>query len=113
MFFKDGYKSIAIVHEGDTFDLETGLTICLVKKLLAEKYNDADMAFHSYIRKALKYLENEKKAKEQAELEKQARIEAEAKRQEKIKAKKERLREEQIEIQKEAYLRAMKEAETK
>ena len=91
VLFADGTYEKAVLSENDTFSLEQGVSICLTKKLLS-KIVGSDFSGE---------------AKEKAEKEKAAAKE----KAEKIKAirakRKAQLREEQIEIQAEAYRRAM------
>lgn len=112
--FADGTSEKATLCENDNFSLEQGISICLTKKIISMK---ADGNGSSIYNKLIKYAlrvykknrEDEKKDFLEAE-----RIEAKKK---KLKAKSaakkaKRLqaqREEQIEIHKEAYLRAMRE----
>ena len=101
--FIDGDKQKAICQEPDTFSLEMAISICITKHLLGgtKEYNKA-------IRNGLKCYENKLK-KEDAEAKEKEKIE---KRRAKLaaykKRKAERRKEEQIETQKEAYLRAMR-----
>lgn len=103
--FVDDTKTVAVLDKEDTFSLEQGISICITKKLLGE---NGSSIYNKLIKRALKVkkqnektAERDKKAKEK---EKQ-RKELVLARHKKKMAKK---REEQIEIQKEAYIRAMK-----
>lgn len=106
--FSDGTKERAICHEEDQFCLETGITICLAKKMMG-----GHKEYNKYIKSIIKmYNDNiKKKNAEQEEKERKER-----KRQHEIDRKKrrrERKIAEQIKIQKEAYLMAMKEISAK
>lgn len=57
-WFDDGTQEKAICHKLDTFDEETGLTICLVKKMCG-----GSSAFNNTIRKAIKAHAKEEKEK--------------------------------------------------
>lgn len=100
--FMDGDKQKAVCQEPDVFSLEQAISICLTKHLLGGSgtYNKA-------IKNGIKVYE--KKIAE----DKAAKVEAEridkrrAKKAVYMKRKAEKKREEQIEIQKEAYVRAM------
>lgn len=110
--FADGTTEKAILSDEDTFSLEQGISICITKKILNVVLNGANgsSAYNKLVDYGLKvYKDKEKNAKKKAEDEKKAK-EAEQKRIEKIRKKrakrKAKLREEQIEIQAEAYRRA-------
>lgn len=102
--FMDGDKQKAVCQEPDVFSLEQAISICLTKHLLggSGKYNKA-------IKDGIKIYQDKIKC-EKHMAEERVRI---AKRREKQKAymqrRAERRREEQIEIQKEAYVRALRE----
>ena len=105
--FKNGDKQKAVCQESDVFSLETAISICITKHLLggSSQYNNA-------VKKGLKVY-SEKIKKEELETAEKERIERKRiKNQERKrkyaqrKAAKEK--EEQIEIQKEAYIRALR-----
>lgn len=104
VFFEDGDIQKAKCCEGDTYDFERGLEVCIMKHICggAEKY-----------RKVLKVADEQIVAVDKAkvEAEKRAEIKARqrAKRAAKRKLKAERKRAERIAEQKEAYLLALKE----
>ena len=104
--FKDGTSTKAVCDKEDTFCLETGVTICLMKKMLGGQ-EEGTRLYSKILRGAVKvYHDTEKKeAEEQAakEAEKQKRRKAELKRA----AKKVKRKEEAIDIQRQGYLRAM------
>ena len=104
MVFADNTKTVAVLHDEDDFNLEQGISICITKKLLGD---GGGAIYNKLIRKALKVMEQnekaEKAAKEKEEAIKQRKKAAVDKRNKK-KAKK---RDEQIEIQKEAIVRAI------
>ena len=110
--FKDGKTEKAVLDKDDEFSLEHGLTIILLKKLLSDKGVDGNSVHNKLVGRALKLynkLEKEKNDKAKKELEEKER---KKRLEEKRRAKKHKQavaeREYQIEIQKEAYLRAMK-----
>lgn len=111
--FADNTTEKAILNEDDTFSLEQGISICITKKLLDDKCGAGGSMYNKIIRKALKVFntkETEKAidaAKKENEEKKFAKTKArkEARRIKRENAERER----QIEIQKEAYLRAMRE----
>lgn len=111
--FADNTTEKAILSVGDTFSLEQGISICIAKKLLNDKCGAGSSLYNKIVRRALKVFD----LKDKAKIAEVAKRENEEKKFEKIKAKKEERRikreeaerERQIEIQKEAYLRAMRE----
>ena len=112
--FENGDVQKAICSEDDVFNLEYGITICLLKQFLgALGSTNASRDYNNMVRDVLKQYEKQELAKLEEE-EKKAQIEyRRAKRAEKKRRRAERKaaaeRERQIEIQKEAYLRAMQE----
>lgn len=113
--FADGTKEKTVCREPDTFSLEYAISICISKKIMGgfSVYNNA-------VKRGMKVYEDKQK-REAAEKAEQERIEKKrakrlaykerriAKKAEEEKQRKAREREEQIAIQTEAYLRAMKE----
>lgn len=101
--FSDGDKQKSVCREPDVFSLETAISICIAKHVLggSSLYNKA-------VRNGLKCYENKLK-KENAEAKEKERIE---KRKAKLaaykKRKAERRKEAQIKMQKEAYLRVLR-----
>lgn len=102
--FYDGTIEKVVCHEDDTFSLEMAITICMAKKLYGgtAAYNKAVRDGMKVYKRMLKHKQNEKEERERIAKKKQKRKEYLARREA-------RRREEQIEIRKEAYIRAMKE----
>ena len=100
VIFADGTSEKAICDKSDKFSLETGITVCIAKKLLGgtKEYNKT-------VRNALKAMERKEKDRKDRE-ERNKRIEL--KRQKEV----EKRRERKIKIQEEAYYRAMKRIES-
>ena len=100
VIFEDGTSEKAVCDKEDTFSLETGITVCIAKKLLGgtKKYNKT-------IRNALKTMERNEKFKKEREEEKK-RIALKRQKTE------EQRRERKVKIQEEAYYRAMKRIES-
>ena len=100
VIFEDGTSEKAVCDKEDTFNLETGITVCIAKKLLGgtKKYNKT-------IRNALKTMERNEKSKKEREDE-EKRIELKRQKME------EKRRERKIKAQEEAYYRAMKRIES-
>lgn len=103
MTFADGTVTTAVPQEGDEYDKKTGMMVCIMK------YIWTDINYNTALNKWIKKAEKEEQAKADKKAAKEQEKLARQKEQEKIAAKKTRQREAQIEIQKEAYLRAMKE----
>lgn len=113
--FADGTKTSAALHEEDkradgTVSIEQGISICLTKKLLGE---NGSSLYNKLINKAVKLkAANDKKLEEEAAQKKELREKREKYKRKKA-ARKERAKkaadEEQIELTKEAFLRAFRE----
>lgn len=103
--FADDTKTMAMLDSEDMFNLEQGISICIMKKLLGK---DGSSVYNKLIKRALKIKKQNEKAIEDAkkakEAEKNRRALALARHKKKL-AKK---REAEIELHKEAYIRAMK-----
>ena len=69
--FADGSKEVAHLNDGDVFNLETGILICIVKKILSDMdiLCSGSSAYNKIIKYALTKVDAKKKAKE-AEIEK-------------------------------------------
>ena len=101
--FADGTKEKSVCREPDTFSLESAISICISKKIMG-----GSSAYNNAIKRGMKVYEK-KLEFEKHQKEEQERIEK--KRAKKLAYKERRTakkREEQIAIQTEAYLRAMK-----
>lgn len=103
--FMDGTKEKSVCRESDIFSLETGISICISKKIMG-----GSSAYNNAVKHGIR-IYNDKKNKEKRIKEEQERIKR--KREKRIAYKKRRddkraaaEMERQIEIQKEAYLRA-------
>lgn len=103
MTFTDGTVTTAVPQEGDEYDKKTGMMVCIMK------YIWRDINYNTALNKWIKKAEQEEQAKADKKAAKEQEKLQRQKAQEKAVAKKARQRESQIEIQKEAYLRAMKE----
>lgn len=114
VIFADGSKEKAVLDSADTFSLEQGISICITKKMLSMETNgNGSSAYNKLINHCLKLYENNRKAEEKAKADEQAAKEKKKKAADKARAKRikkaNKNREREIEIQKEAYLRAMRE----
>ena len=106
--FADGEKTKAICREPDTFSLEMAITICLMKKLLGGSGN-YNKTIKACLKQYQKDLEDEARAKQEAIDEEKRKAKRAAKRVQRAERRAEAAKERAIEIQKEAYIRAMKE----
>ena len=108
--FIDDTFTKAVCSENDHFDLDVGITICAMKRMLGEKGNQY---YNDFIRKVHKVIVENDIAKEKAAKEK---AEAKMKRRKielKKAAKKLKAKEEQIDIQTQAIIRAHDEIEAR
>ena len=107
--FIDGTYTKAVCSENDNFDLDMGITICAMKRLLGTNSENATKHYNQFINHVHSVMEKNtlKELAEEAQKakEKSKKRKAELKRA----AKKLKVREEQIDIQKQAILRAQKE----
>lgn len=112
--FADGTSEKAVLSENDTFSLEQGVSICITKKILNKVLKGANgtSAYNKLVDYGLKVYDKKQKEIKEAIAAKKAEKDAEQKKIDRIRKKrakrKAKLREEQIEIQAEAYRRAMK-----
>ena len=117
--FTDGKKEKAVLCDDDTFTLEQGISVCIAKRLLSDKVGTkyGSSIYNKIIDRAVKIYtkaqreEQKKIAEESARKEKYKKLVA--KKQAKRMKREAAERENQIEIQKEAYLRAMHEFHTR
>ena len=108
--FLDGTKEKSVCREPDVFSFEQAIGICISKKVMG-----GSSAYNNAVKRGIKVYENKIRKKEE-DKEKQERIERKRAKKKAYKerraAKKEQEeKEKQIEIQKEAYMRAMIEIE--
>lgn len=106
VIFADDTKTVAVLDSKDEFNLEQGISICLTKKLLGD---NGSSIYNKLINRAFEVKKHNEDAIAQAEKKKadeKAKREEARKRLQQVHRRK---REEAIEIQKEAYIRAMKE----
>lgn len=104
--FSDGSFTKAVCGDNDHFDLDIGITICVIKKMAGK---DGHKWYNNMLRKAHTIMEEREKGK-QAYKEYMAEAkERNKKEQERRKAGKEKAKQEQIDIHSEAFLKALKE----
>lgn len=111
--FEDGTFEKAVQNPEDTYSLEQGISICITKKLISRFTDNATREYNKLIRNAIKVMNNNKKIAEKKAADEQAAKVRTEKLIAKKKARKAKLeaeqREREIEIQVEAYRRAMAE----
>lgn len=106
IIFKNGTVTTAVAQEGDEYNPEVGMMVCIMKYIWGgAKYN-------TELRHWIKKWDNKQKEKEAIKLAAEKEKELEQKKREKAEKYKARRIEVQIEMQKEAYLRAMREFNT-
>lgn len=110
--FADGTTEKAVLDANDTYSLEQGVSICITKKLIGRNTSYGGALYNKVIKRAFDVMQENKKQKvalEEAEAVEEKRMQ---KRIAKKKARREKIAametERQIEIQKEAYIRAIK-----
>ena len=110
--FADDTFEKAVLDNIDSFSLEMGISICITKKLLSFGTTYGSTNYNKVVQYAIKKMNDNRKKEFEAE-ELKRKIEnmrkMRAKKKDKRLAKK---REEQIELQKEAYIRALREINT-
>lgn len=109
LFFADGSKEKAVLSDGDSFSLEEGITICILKKMLSDCTKDNGTAIYNKIVKHVvkKYndqikADKDKKEKEEAEKRKEEKFIAKKKAREERKKAAER--KEKVDIIRDALL---------
>ena len=106
--FADGTKEKSVCREPDVFSLEIAIAICISKKVMG-----GSSAYNNAVKRGVKVYEDKLKEDEKAKAEEERIAKKRAKRLEYKKNKeakrKAQEREEKIEIQKEAYKRAIEE----
>lgn len=103
--FEDGTKEKAVCNEDDQFDLERGISLCVLKKIFgADEYK-------SIVKTAMNQIKAIDKAKEDKKKEEELIARKKAKAAKKKARRLERKRNERVEEMKEAYLAAMHEYE--
>lgn len=104
--FKDGTFTKSVAESVEDFDLYTGVAFCLFKKFLG---GNGHKNFNKMMRTAMKKIDEQEENKKKEEDEKKRQNEKRKKLIMKKKAKKMKEKEEAIDIQKQGYLRALKE----
>lgn len=107
--FDDGSFTKSVCQENDIFDLDVGITVCLMKKMLDDGKGNGTRIYNDIIRDAHKLIEDKENEKIEKQLEKEKLKKKAHKAMMKKQAKKLKAKEEAIDIQKQAYIRAFKE----
>lgn len=107
--FDDGSFTKSVCQENDIFDLDVGITVCLMKKMLDTGKGDGTRIYNDIIRDAHKLINDKENEKIEKQLEKEKLKKKAHKAMMKRQAKKLKAKEEAIDIQKLAYIRAMQE----
>lgn len=115
--FSDGKTEKAVIDTYDTFNIEQGIAICIMKKSFSKISNDnGSSVYNKLVEYGLKAYNDILAAESKTEAEKQEKNARAKRKAEKAQRKRARKaaekREAEIEIQKEAYLRAMRELHT-
>lgn len=102
--FIDGDKQKTVCQEPDVFSLEQAISICLAKHLLG-----GTGAYNKAVKNGVKVYKENQEEMRRVKVEEEHMAKRRAKKAAYMKRRAERRREEQIEIQKEAYVRAIRE----
>ena len=105
--FGDGSRTRSVVQAGDSFDLDTGIAICLFKRALGRE--DGHRRFNDLMRRARRVMTDQQRAEEAARAEADRRHEAEMLRRENAQNRKAAARREMIDDQVTAIKQAMRE----
>ena len=99
VLFKDGTEEKAVLADKDTFCLETGIGICITKKLLSMKNNGngGSALYNKIVDRAVKVMNRNKEAKMKEQIEKDKEESRYKKLVEKKKRRNERRRQKEIE----------------
>jgi len=115
--FSDNTSEKAVLNSEDTFSLEYGISICVAKKLISMKFPNhkgvGSSIYNKIVKDGMTVYDGIQKEEQELLAEKKERERIVANRRAKQQKRREKRaaaeREKQIEIQKEAYLRALKE----
>ena len=108
--FSDGTTERASTRHGDTFDLETGISLCVAKKLYTTLVNDEKSSgFSKIVHKAVKMYNNGIK-EEEARKQREAEVKlAEQRKEAKRKKRAEKRRQRKVNLLKDAFVAAFNE----
>lgn len=111
MTFIDGTFTKAVCSENDIFNLDVGITICAMKRLLGTNSDNATKQYNKFINYVHDVMDRNEKIKYAEEAQKEKEKAKKRKAELKKAAKKLKAKEEQIDIQKQAIIRAHQEME--
>lgn len=111
MTFSDGTFTKSVCQENDIFDLDVGMTVCLIKKMLGDKNESGTKKYNDIIRKLHRLIEDKENEKIEQKIKKDLQKKKARKAQMNKQAKKMKAKEEAIDIQKQAIIRAYQEME--
>ena len=108
VYFEDGTQTEAVCDKEDKFDLEIGISICLTKKLLRDRWevNNATKTYNRLIKNGVKKVKENKEAERLEKEAKEAKKIREAAKQRRRIRKAEKKKEREIEILAEAIRRS-------
>ena len=107
--FADGSKEVARLNEGDTFSLETGILICIVKKMFSDMdiFGTGSSVYNKVIKYALTKLDYTKKLRQEILRQQKAERMAIVNERQEHRRRLNKEREERIKEMSEAYKRAI------
>lgn len=103
--FEDGSFTKSVCSDNDTFDLDVGITICILKRAMGK---NGHKLYNNMMREIHKIMDENEKDKEKARKEKAERKIKQRKTELKAAAKKAKARQDQIDIQKTAFVEALR-----
>ena len=106
--FEDGTYTKSVCSPNDKFDIDVGITVCLMKKMLG---SDGNKRYNNLMRDIHELMEENEKAKQREKEERAEQKKRNREANERKHARKEQARREQIDIQKKAILEALQERE--
>lgn len=103
--FEDGSFTKSVCSDNDTFDLDVGITICILKRAMGK---NGHKLYNNMMREIHKIMDENEKDKEKARKDKAERKAKQRKTELKAAAKKAKARQDQIDIQKTAFVEALR-----
>lgn len=103
--FEDGSFTKSVCSDNDTFDLDVGITICILKRAMGK---NGHKLYNNMMRDIHKIMDENEKDKEKARKDKAERKAKQRKTELKAAAKKAKARQDQIDIQKTAFVEALR-----
>lgn len=103
--FEDGTFTKSVCSSNDVFDLDVGITICILKRAMGK---DGHKLYNNMMQEIHKIMDENEKDKEKARKDKAERKAKQRKTELKAAAKKAKARQDQIDIQKTAFVEALR-----